>query len=126
MQTDGHEVTIRQLEPAGHSKCANIPRQDSPIQTTGVDLAEGSNTLVCIQQAMWHPAANLGGNEATLHSTDGDKCVTSGTEEGLGCPVPLSVRSMGVREPWCHLSLHQVLSRAIQLRGRRKGRLTST
>lgn len=42
MQADGREVPTLQLEPAGHPQGADIPRQDRPIQATGVDLAEGS------------------------------------------------------------------------------------
>lgn len=47
VQADGHEVTVWQLEAADHPKCANTPRYDGSIQTTGVDLTEGANTRVC-------------------------------------------------------------------------------
>lgn len=49
VQANGHEAIVWQPELADHSKGADIPRQDCPIQTTGVDLTVGgSNTHVCI------------------------------------------------------------------------------
>ena len=81
MQADGHEVTVWQLEPAGHSQCADIPCQDRPVQATGVDLTEGWNIHVCIEEARWYRAPLT--VEIMIN-----QCDTAGTEQGLGCRAP--------------------------------------